>query len=579
MHVADGGIVYCDESGNSGPNYLDKSQPYYVLGGWFVPNARIVEVTVAIETFRAKYFSQREELKAAAVLRNDQSKRRCVELFNTLGRLCCVPIYLVAEKRYCVAGKIVETFIDPAYNDVVKNPFTYDVTTKQELANTLYSMLPEAIVKQFAEAYRQPSVAGLSEALRKVVEEVESHVSPELAELVAGCEAHIDEIAEVEAATSPLGNVEGTLNMPCLISFLMLIENLGRLGLASPIKVIHDQQHTYQSGYEQVFKIHKEMPRLFACLPHSDVSYSKLEHVAEFEMQDSKASLPVQAADLLAGVIHHCFKLVFSERELTDGDKELAAATLPGLFVDKPRLTWMVCSETCIQHLGRKVLKPSLSSIEPSTSEPEVDKKIEKALAPMFPRNQSDNAIETLKLKVDLPLFGLVGRDTNNLMIMNNPDAEDGVLKRVLCLFSSKERAIKFLNLWDEDELSRPQYVAEFGPLQQKCLVDLLDDVVEHCEVMTIDPDEGPPRLTLIVEFAENIRRILDRTRRIFATGADSIIIKKHGVGDDEVMSLYCHDGKYAAMHKPSGRIYFGKSREEAFAELQSVELPKPDQS
>jgi hypothetical protein len=70
---------------------------------------------------------------------------------------------------------------------------------------------------------------------------VESHVSPELAKAIGGCNSFIDEIAQVEAETSPLGNVAGTLNMPCLVSFLMLIENLGRIGMAYPITVLHDQ--------------------------------------------------------------------------------------------------------------------------------------------------------------------------------------------------------------------------------------------------------------------------------------------------------------------------------------------------
>ncbi|WP_440604609.1 DUF3800 domain-containing protein [Bacillus sp. GB_SG_008] len=28
--------IYCDESGNSGGNYLDPQQPFYILAGWFV---------------------------------------------------------------------------------------------------------------------------------------------------------------------------------------------------------------------------------------------------------------------------------------------------------------------------------------------------------------------------------------------------------------------------------------------------------------------------------------------------------------------------------------------------------------
>lgn len=574
-HVAEGAVVYCDESGNSGPNYLDQAQPYYVLGSWVVPDAQVVEVAVAIEQFRSRYFSQRDEMKASAVLRNDRTKLHCVDLFRTLGRLQCVPLYLVAEKRYCVAGKIIETFIDPAYNDVVENPFAVDVATKQELANTLCDELPKGVIKQFAEAYRAPTVQGLGQALRGVARAVESSVSPELAELISGCKGHIDEIAAAEASSSPLGDVAGTLNMPCLVAFLMLVENIGRLGLARPIKIIHDQQHAYQLGYRRIFEMHRGLPTLFARLPNSEITYSRLEHVADFQTQDSRLSLAVQAADLLAGVIHHLFKLAANDQELGAGDKELAMATLPGLLVQDPRLTWLLCSEACIQRLGSNVLKPSIACTDTQLPEPDLDERIESALAPMapmFPRNQGAAATKSLKLKADLPLYGLLGRETNSLMFVENADAEDEALRRVLYLFSTEKRAIEFIELWDENELSQPQYVAEFGPSQLEYLADLLEAGAEHCEALTIDPEEGPLRLTRTGDFAQNIRRIIDRTRRVFTSGADSVIVKKHAEGSREIMSLYCHDGKYAAMFPPGGQVYFGKTREEALDALRRGE-------
>lgn len=55
------------------------------------------------------------------------------------------------------------------------------------------------------------------------------------------------------------------------------------------------------------------------------------------------------------------------------------------------------------------------------------------------------------------------------------------------------------------------------------------------------------------------------------------MIIKKHAVGDTEAMSLYCHDGKYAVMYPPDGRIYFGRTRQEALEALRQAELPPPE--
>ena len=74
----------------------------------------------------------------------------------------CVPVYVVAEKRYCVAAKIVETFLDPPFNPLLKTPFISDTISKQEIANTLYDGLPEDVLNGFAAAYRRPSVESFS---------------------------------------------------------------------------------------------------------------------------------------------------------------------------------------------------------------------------------------------------------------------------------------------------------------------------------------------------------------------------------------------------------------------------------
>ena len=51
--MSDLSIIYCDESGNSGPNYLDEAQPFYVLAGWVVPTDAITDVSIQLEGLRA----------------------------------------------------------------------------------------------------------------------------------------------------------------------------------------------------------------------------------------------------------------------------------------------------------------------------------------------------------------------------------------------------------------------------------------------------------------------------------------------------------------------------------------------
>jgi hypothetical protein len=45
-------LIYCDESGNDGPNYLNEQAPFYVLAGWVVPENAIVDAAVEMESLR-----------------------------------------------------------------------------------------------------------------------------------------------------------------------------------------------------------------------------------------------------------------------------------------------------------------------------------------------------------------------------------------------------------------------------------------------------------------------------------------------------------------------------------------------
>ena len=65
------------------------------------------------------------EIKGARLIKCLEGQRAVLVLFRELGALGCLPQFVLAEKRYCVAAKIVETFLDPYYNPLLKQEF-YD---------------------------------------------------------------------------------------------------------------------------------------------------------------------------------------------------------------------------------------------------------------------------------------------------------------------------------------------------------------------------------------------------------------------------------------------------------------------
>lgn len=581
-------VLYVDESGNSGSNYLDQNQPFYVLAGWLVPDRGNEEAWVAVEDVRRRLSPQARELKSAVLLKGERQKREAADLFRRYGSLGAIPLYLIAEKRFCVAGKIVETFLDPAYNPVLRNGITSDRETKQEIANLLYERLPEPSLVRFAQAYRDPSPENLQLALQDVAENAREHLNPELADLLLGSLGDIEQIAEAEAeaASSPFGNVGASLNMPCLVSFLMMAEGMGRVGLHRPIRIVHDRQHAYEAGYQKIFKLHQGIPRLFTPLPGDDeVLFGRLEAVAEFETADSEQRLPIQAADVLAGVINHLMRLAMTCAEPSEADIELARLTLPGLLVHEVKIAWPIWSDECIGRVGQSLI---VNAIRPS---PKSEEEIQKLKAVASAR--STPALPVLKgssesghaYKLPSPVFAIRGVESGGLMILNPTEEDilesDGVAQPMIPLFSSADTANGFLSILTE--LTERQEVVAFDGPDIAELVEALDACSDYSEMIVFDPSTESMQHMYMPAFVEGLRAIFRRISRLLQTGLDRVVLQRTKLNGREALSMLLADGRYGAMWAPVGEVVAGATRDEALDQLQkqsampAIQSQKPD--
>jgi hypothetical protein len=567
-------IVYCDESGNSGPNYLEKEQPFYVLAGWAVPHDAIVEASVAVERTRQNYSPQRNELKSGTLLKGDKNRFAIVSLLETLGRLGCIPVYMFAEKKYCVAAKIVETFLDPFYNNELNSVFTGDTATKQEIANTLYERLPQDVLERFAMAYREPSANVLRASLNEVIGAAKVLVNPELAAALDGSSTKLKEIAEAEVVAARGWNgLGGTLNFPCLVSFLMLVEHLGRTGFVTTTKLVHDEHRVYQDGFKAIFDMHREAEDEIILVPHGDVPYSGIRHIPEFEIAQSDAQPLVQAADVLAGAVNHICKRLTRGEALTEAEHELGRLVLPPLVYRAARLTWPVCSDLFLKQIGRRIRE--LFGGEHEASSPET-LAMQKAAsdAPLLPPHLSpaEWGDETLpRFKVDLPMYGIVGRESSCLMILRVPLGHSGRDSFVV-LFTSEEGATDYLESYDPPELTEPHDVRCFGPREAVELVELLERCLAVTSWAAFDLfDDEKRAYVYLPAFVQGMRRSLDRVARTFASGFDKHIIQWHDIGEEPAISMLTSTGDYIAAIPSERETYSGTTREDAVKALMAA--------
>lgn len=143
---------YCDESGQTGTNWLDDAQPIVVHGGWLFPEGSEQLVAEGVSDIRQRYHLNAPELKWGQFGRNGR-----LTAFRELFALClsngALPILMVMDKRYAIAAKIIETYFDPLYNPHFSAGFTGDFETKKRLAESVH--LSPNLVSRFGPLLRR----------------------------------------------------------------------------------------------------------------------------------------------------------------------------------------------------------------------------------------------------------------------------------------------------------------------------------------------------------------------------------------------------------------------------------------
>lgn len=332
--------VYCDESGNSGPNLLDQSQPVYVLGGWVVPREYVPRAEQAVRDLGYRLGLATDEVHGVRVLRSHKGQMAFNNFIRAMAKAGGLPVYSIAEKRYWIAGKVVETYLDSFYNSDVPWEFYNDILAKQELANDI-SELHDEYLHEFAAAYRSQDAEALARCALRFATLFELKGQSQLASWFRSSIPSLPEVAEAEGQADAAlpARALGTVNLPVLASFLSLLESLGRYYRMQALHIFHDESKEFGHGYEWAFNTYRDARRgVEIHLPNGRMMVFSFECVKSMTMVSSDECLLVQAADLLvSGLGRYARCIATGERPpgwLAEAlDLTITAAVLPA-YVD-----------------------------------------------------------------------------------------------------------------------------------------------------------------------------------------------------------------------------------------------------
>ena len=327
--------LFCDESGNSGSNFLDTGQPVYVLAGWLVPESARADAEQRIQGLHRAVSPSAPELHGKRLLKTVRGRQAATALFCDLQDAGCIPLSLMSEKRYAIAAKIVETFLDPYYNSSITDRLGWDIELKQRLANDLYE-LPDMYLSEFAEAYRACDAAKLRTSLGRLTTVLSLRLDTELADAIRGSLERVDDIAQAEATASvSLPNrALASLNLPTFVSFLSVAEDVGRFINAPAIHITHDHSKEFAHGFRWAFETFKNArPGREVRLPSGYLMAFRFQSVRSFTMADSRRAPIIQAADMLATALCSYATHIALERQPPQELLDIARMILPGALL------------------------------------------------------------------------------------------------------------------------------------------------------------------------------------------------------------------------------------------------------
>lgn len=296
-------IIFIDESGNTGANYLDKNEKYFVLAGWLDINniaskpEKMTELT--------SYFEQKEG-KSKSLLRSVKGRNTITNVIKFMIREGCKPFLAIASKRYCVSARIVEVLMDPYYNNILEINFqNYNkaaLDMKKNLADIFYELSDE-VLNNFAVAFRGENMT-LDERTQKMkisIDEIAEGLGENkgLAHIIRNSKFKIKENLSTGYDNSKMAAFQAPNTWLANNLFQRLELNARKYGYN--IKVKHDIQIKYDKNIVDMLQ--------WTTVGNQEYFGGiNTQHISDIEFVESKDEPMIQAADLFAGAVNYILK-------------------------------------------------------------------------------------------------------------------------------------------------------------------------------------------------------------------------------------------------------------------------------
>lgn len=331
---------YCDESGNTGVNYIDKENPFFVLGGWLDINNKMDDCDF-LDNLK-KLLESKNEFKAKRLNKSVKGRRKMIEIINFLQENNLYPVLAIVDKRFATAARINSVLLDHEYNDLVDPRLERDECdiSLYELAEFM-DKLSDRTLDKFASSYRDCDANTMKDCINDISKELHALGHESIAQIIKNSIVKIECNLKDEA----INKKEQAPNIFALNCLLRLINNICNNSKKYEVDFIHDEQLQYGENINSmVSTLAKNKNDRIRFAHKSEIVFYK--SIKSFSFAKSEEVLLVQGADILVGSINYILKMLLNNKEMDCSTRELFEQIQPYLYGQycKPTLTFFMIS-------------------------------------------------------------------------------------------------------------------------------------------------------------------------------------------------------------------------------------------
>jgi hypothetical protein len=298
-------ILYCDESGDSGSNYVDAAQPVHVHAGWLVPASTARDFREACDRLREA--AAQREAKGGTLGKHPRRRAAAVEFIGRALRAGASPVFIIVEKRFCIVAKMVEAFADPFYNAAADWIPTGADDLRKTICEKLLRILPHQTLQVFSDAQRDPTVASFKSVVESIAFACRFAGSDQLEATFKGCIPHLADVVEAErnVVVGSRRHATTAVNLFAFVAFMAQADELIEQGLRAPVRVLHDESYEFEDAFRAVHELFQSSSALYGpyLLQSGRAPRLGVQYLRELRMAPSNAVPELQGTDMLAAVL------------------------------------------------------------------------------------------------------------------------------------------------------------------------------------------------------------------------------------------------------------------------------------